>query len=129
MILGLPFIKATGMIADFIDNVCQAKHLLCKPFPIDFRCATKSIPVLGNRDAAEHTVGFTEVENALGLLHKHFTRTGGTPPADHDSPSSVTPGGTPPKRVTFGSRWVPPGGYANTTNNYQHQVLGDLGYL
>ncbi len=36
LILGLPFIKATGMIVDFIDNVCDAKHLICDPFPIDF---------------------------------------------------------------------------------------------
>jgi hypothetical protein len=45
LILGLPFIKATGLICGFIDNVCQAKHLLCDPFPIDFKRASKSIPV------------------------------------------------------------------------------------
>jgi hypothetical protein len=45
LILGLPFIKATGMIGDFVDNVCQAKHLLCKLFPINFKRASKSIPV------------------------------------------------------------------------------------
>jgi len=39
LILGLPFIKATGLICDFVDNVCQAKHLLCDPFPIDFKRA------------------------------------------------------------------------------------------
>jgi hypothetical protein len=33
LILGLPFIKATGMIADFVDNVCEAKNLLCDLFP------------------------------------------------------------------------------------------------
>jgi hypothetical protein len=43
--LGLPFIKAMGMVADFVDNVCEAKNSLCEPFPIDFRRATKSIPV------------------------------------------------------------------------------------
>jgi hypothetical protein len=36
LILGLPFIKATRMIVDFVDNVCQAKHLLANPFPMDF---------------------------------------------------------------------------------------------
>ncbi len=36
LILGLPFITATGMIVDFIDNMCDAKHLICDPFPIDF---------------------------------------------------------------------------------------------
>jgi hypothetical protein len=34
LILGLPFIKATSMIVDFINNVCQAKHLLCIPSPL-----------------------------------------------------------------------------------------------
>ncbi len=45
IVLGLPFIKATGMVADFVNNVCEAKNLLCEPFPIDFKRATKSIPV------------------------------------------------------------------------------------
>jgi hypothetical protein len=55
LILGLPFIKATGMITDFVDNVCQAKHLLCNPFSIDFRCAMKSIPAIGGHDSASHS--------------------------------------------------------------------------
>ncbi len=61
LILGLPFIKATGMIADFVNNVCQAKHLLCDPFPIDFRCATKSIPAIEGRGNAAHSAEFIEV--------------------------------------------------------------------
>jgi len=44
LILGLPFIKATGMIGDFVDNVCQAKHLV-RTVPLDFKRATQSIPV------------------------------------------------------------------------------------
>jgi hypothetical protein len=55
LILGLPFIKVTGMILDFVNNVCQAKHLLANPFPIDFRCAMKSIPAIGGCDSA-HTL-------------------------------------------------------------------------
>jgi len=66
LILGLPFIKATGMIIDFIDNVCDAKHLICEPFPIDYHRATKSIPILGNRDAGSHSVEIQEVLRALG---------------------------------------------------------------
>ncbi len=45
LILGLLFIKAMGMIADFVGNVCEAKNLLCNPFPINFKHATKSISV------------------------------------------------------------------------------------
>jgi hypothetical protein len=51
LILGLPFIKATGLICDFVDNVCQAKHLLCDPFPINFKRASKSIPVFSDTGA------------------------------------------------------------------------------
>jgi hypothetical protein len=43
-VLGLPLIKATGMIIDFIDKVVKAKHLDCPPFPIDFRRAMKTVP-------------------------------------------------------------------------------------
>jgi hypothetical protein len=35
-IIGLPFITATGMITDTVDNVVKAKHLVCEPFPIEF---------------------------------------------------------------------------------------------
>jgi hypothetical protein len=131
LILGLPFIKAMGMIVDFIDNVCQAKHLLCDPFPIDFRRATKSIPVLGDRDAARHGVNFSEVDQVLGTLHGHFARAAGTPTVDPSGPASQTSviRGTPPKHVSFRTRWVAPPKLANDTNDYQHQVLGDLGYL
>jgi hypothetical protein len=45
IVLGLLLIKATGMVANFVDNVCEAKSLLCEPFPIDFSRAMKSIPV------------------------------------------------------------------------------------
>jgi hypothetical protein len=118
------------MIVDFIDNVCQAKHLLCDPFPIDFRRATKSIPVLGDRDAAKNGVDFAEVDRVLGTLRGHFAHAGGTSTVSQDGPSSPPSivGGALPKHVTFKARWVAPP-KANDTNDYQHQVLGDLGYL
>ena len=65
LILGLPFIKATGMIGDFVDNVCQAKHLLCEPFPIDFKRATKSIPVF---TAASAPCNVQDTQDALQIL-------------------------------------------------------------
>jgi hypothetical protein len=131
LILGLPFIKATGMIVDFIDNICQAKHLLCNPFPIDFRRATKSIPVLGDCDAARNSVDFSEVDHFLGMLRRHFACMAGTLTADQSGPASqpLVISGTLPKHVTFRVRWVAPPKLANDTNDYQHQVLGDLGYL
>ncbi len=44
-IIGLPFIKATGMILDFINNVAECKHLDCPPFPLDFRRTSNHVPV------------------------------------------------------------------------------------
>jgi hypothetical protein len=74
LILGLPFIKAMGMIVDFIDNICEAKHLVCDPFPIDFRCARKSIPVSGVHDATSYSVEFQEVLQALSSIKAFLAR-------------------------------------------------------
>jgi hypothetical protein len=43
-VLGLPLIKATGMIIDTINKVVEANHLDCPPFKTDFHLATKMIP-------------------------------------------------------------------------------------
>jgi hypothetical protein len=134
LILGLPFIKATGMIADFIDNICEAKHLICNPFPINFRHAMKSIPVCGDRDVASHSIKFQEVLCALGSIKAYFTaHSAGTSPISNSAPPG-SPTTTPveqPGRVTFnfGRRWVPPPKFADDTNDYVHNVLGDMGYL
>ena len=135
LILSLPFIKAMGMIVDFIDNVCDARHLICNPFPINFRCATKSIPVCGDRDAASHSIKIQEVLHALGSIKAYFTaHATSTLPrgnhAAHESPATTSSFGKP-SHVTFdfGRRWVPPLKSADDTNNYVHHVLGDMGYL
>ena len=131
LILGLPFIKATGMIIDFIDNVCDAKHLICEPFPIDYRRATKSIPILGDRDAGSHSVEIQEVLRALGSIKAFFAAnsSGATPIGSHAIlPPSI---GAPTNNVTFdiNRRWVPPLKSADDRNDYVHHVLGDMGYL
>jgi hypothetical protein len=67
VILGLPFIKAMGMIADFVNNICEAKNLLNDPFPINFKCATKFIPVFQDSTAATMFHG-TKVQSILHIL-------------------------------------------------------------
>ena len=127
LILGLPFIKATGMIGDFVDNVCQAKHLMCEPFPIDFKRASKSIPVFTAAPApcnVEHT---RDVPHVLAALRKLFPRSNDSSSAD----VSVT---TQKKtRFSLTNPWIPPvssdSSVSTDANDYQHQVLGDLGYL
>ena len=65
LILGLPFIKATGMIGNFVNSICQVKHLLCDPFPINFKRATKSIPVF---TAAPAPCNIQDTQDPLHVL-------------------------------------------------------------
>jgi hypothetical protein len=63
MVLGLPLIKATRMIIDFIDKVVEAKHLDCPPFPINFHRTTKTIPA--NDACPTNYVEFKDVQQVL----------------------------------------------------------------
>ena len=98
------------MIADFVNNVCQAKHLLCNPFPIDFRRASKSIPAIPGHKSAAHSANFHEVHQALGSIRAYFAWNFAT-----SSPTSIMPVGSTggvegasSRKVTFSSHWVPP---------------------
>jgi hypothetical protein len=74
VILVLPFIKATGMIADFVDYVCKAKHLCCAPFPINFKRATKSIPAFTDSGACTFVnANNRKVIHILGLLNTFYS--------------------------------------------------------
>ncbi len=53
-IIGLPFIKATGMILDFVNNVAECKHLDCPSFPMDFWRTSNHVPVT---EARAHHLG------------------------------------------------------------------------
>jgi hypothetical protein len=50
-ILGLPFMQASGMIIDLVDNIAECKHLSCPPFTIDFRCTSNHVPVMDEPSA------------------------------------------------------------------------------
>ncbi len=65
-VLGLPLITATGMIIDIVDNIVEAKHLDCPPFPINFHRATKNIPAFAD-NATTHYIAFEDVH---GILQK-----------------------------------------------------------
>ena len=62
------------MISDFVDNVCQAKHLLCEPFPIDFKRASKSIPVFTAAHAPCNVGDIQDATHVLAALRKLFPR-------------------------------------------------------
>jgi hypothetical protein len=125
LIPGLSFIKAAGMISNFINNLCKAKHLICDPFPINFRHATKSIPVCGDQDAASHSIKFKEVHKALGFIKVYFSCRKVASPLGLLVPPS-TPMAIPdehPRHISFGSGlcWVPPSKSVTDTNDYHHQ--------
>ncbi len=137
-VLGLPLITATGMIIDTVDNVVEAKHLDCPPFPLDFRHATKNIPAIDD-DAPTHYVEFEDVHGILqktnafiaGMCDRiqsakssNVSNSGAHRQVEAVSDSdSVTTG----KSIT--GRWVPPPSANDTSDDYHDQVLGDAGYL
>jgi hypothetical protein len=51
-ILGLPFMKATGMILDLVNEVVDCRYLNCPPFPVD------SLPDLEPRTCHGRTNGY-----------------------------------------------------------------------
>ena len=57
-ILGLPFIQATGMILNFVNNVAECKYLNCPPFTIDFQRMSNHVPVMDepSTNAGSHNV-------------------------------------------------------------------------
>ena len=132
VILGLPFIKATGMIADFVDSVCEAKNLCCSPFPIDFKRATKSIPAFTDSGARTFTSRHeNEVIQVLDVLNEFYAGRAASLTTSHvtSPPSAIIPlspkrmqldqGGTP-KTIKFGmgTRWSPPSSLASELNDY-----------
>jgi hypothetical protein len=55
MIIGLPFIKATGMLLDFVDYVAECKHLNCPPFAIDSRRTSNHVPAITENKRCQFT--------------------------------------------------------------------------
>jgi hypothetical protein len=68
-IIGLPFMKARGMILDIVNTVLDCRYLDCPPFPVDFCRTSNHMPVMdGPSDTpANHTMShiqiIKEVEN------------------------------------------------------------------
>jgi hypothetical protein len=114
-----------GLIADFVNNVCKAKNLLCDPFPIDFKRATKSIPVFADSAAVSHSHGTQEraVLQVLDMLRSLY----GRKPINQEPPSSTQWGAPSDTMVSFTNHWVPPVTLVDTSSNYHDQVLRDLG--
>ncbi len=107
--------------------MCQAKHLLCNPFPINFKCTTKSIPVFADASAPCNIADSQDTLHVLASLKKFF------PPKFNIIISMDTDAISAKAKDQFSDRWVLPASSdssaSSDANYYQHQVLGDLGYL
>jgi hypothetical protein len=135
-VLGLLLIKATGMIVDMNDDVVEEKHLNCLPFKIEFRRATKHIPVIDD-DAPTRYVTFKDVH---GILQKTDTYIAGlceriqlvTSPTvsnsgAHWQAEAVSNFDSMNTIRSIAGQQVPPPSANNTFDDYHDQVLGDAG--
>jgi hypothetical protein len=143
VVLGLPFIKAMGMIAGFVDNVCKAKHLCYLPFPIDFKCSTKLIPAFSDSGACTFASATgRRVIHILGMLNSffsckeeghnvHIVKPSSTDivPFQSKRPTNNSEDDNHTKIIWFGNQWTPPSTSASAIDDYNRRVLGDLGYL
>jgi hypothetical protein len=57
-IIGLPFMKAMGMIMDLVDKVVECKYLDCPPFPVDFCRTSNHVPVMDDGGTPIHHASF-----------------------------------------------------------------------
>ncbi len=143
LILGLPFMKATGMTADFVDNVCETNNLQCNPFPINLNCALKSIPVFQDCTAATMFHG-REVQSILHILsmlkssyeHRKNNKWLNIIKPSPEGKNNPRKCQATPSRDTLCDRvdpsskhWIPPDTLEDNTSNYHNQILGDLGYM
>jgi hypothetical protein len=93
LIVGLPFIQATGMILDLVDNVANLKSLDCPPFPIKYRRATVHVPIVDESAVSVNTATFHPTITVIKDLERYFAATISVLPAAPESP----------KHVSFGS--------------------------
>ncbi len=56
-IVGLPFIQATHMIINLLDNVADMRMLNAFLFPLEYRCAAVHVPIVDEAGAThfEHS--------------------------------------------------------------------------
>ena len=144
-IIGLPFIKATGMILDFVDDVAECKHLDCPPFPMDFWQTSNHVPVT---EAPAHHLGRTKTL-VLKKLHnlEHWYNAKVMAASSSAQNLAVYFGSKLRKRVCISNLnsittakspnsilvncWVPPSSMPpdDSSDDYHQQVLREDGYL
>ncbi len=146
-IIGLPFMKAMGMILNLVDEVMDCRYLDCPPFPVDFCQTSNHVPVMDKpsdtpaNHATSHLQIIKEVENIERYINAKVLAGGSTltpktlavhfgskspvhTVVDNDSSSAASH-----STVGMSTRWVPPLGLPEDYDNYQASVLGKDGLL
>jgi hypothetical protein len=146
-IIGLPFMKAMGMILDLVDEVVDCRNLDCPPFPIDFRRTSNHVPVMDEpsdtpaNHATSHLQIIQEVENIKRYIDAkvlagssmltpktlavHFRLKSPVCTVVDNYSSSPALHST----VDMSMRWVPPPGLPKDHKDYQANVFGKDGLL
>jgi hypothetical protein len=144
-IIGLPFIKATGMILDFVNNVAECKHLDCPPFPMDFWHTKNHVPVA---EAPAHHLGPHETSVLKELRNlEHWYNAKVMAESSSVQNSAVYFGSKSRKRAyipnsdsiitvkspnsILNNRWIPPSSMPpdDSSDDYHQQILKEDGYL
>jgi hypothetical protein len=141
-ILGLPFMKAMGIILDLVDEVADCRYCDCPPFPVDFFRTTNHIPVLDNpsklpdNHTPSHLQIIKEVENikwyfnakvlaaSLTLTPKTLAVHFGSRSPSRTGMDTDCSGAARDSTADMSMRWVPPPGYPEDYDDYHASVLG-----
>ncbi len=146
-IIGLPFIKGTGMIIDTGNDMAECKYLDCPPFPIDYWHMSNQVPVMDKPSVPVHharphlSETIREIENTERYYNAKVQAQGsrtiqksavhfGSKSAARDAVSDMDSVATAPTPKTdMSSCWVPPSSVHEEPDNYHSQVLREDGYL
>jgi hypothetical protein len=141
-IIGLPFMKATGMIMDLVDEVVECKYLDCPPFPVDFRRTSNHVPVMDDGGTPiHHASTYIQLIDEIKNLERyydakvmassptvrkivqsvHFGTASATRAVGVDAVSIKM--ATSPDASLF-ARWVPPSGLPADDYDYLSSALG-----
>ena len=145
-IIGLPFMKATGMIMDLVDEVVECKYLDCPPFPVDFRRTSNHVPVMDDGGTPIHHASSLQLINEIENLERfydakvmaacsgtikqdqsvHFGTKSAARTAGIDNVSVATDASP---NATILTRWVPPCHLPEDSDDYPSSALGGDGPL
>ena len=71
-IIGLPFMKAMGMILDLVNEVVECKYLDCPPFPVDFSPTSNHVPVLDDKcTPIHHAASYVQLIKEISNLERY----------------------------------------------------------